>query len=93
MMRGMTVTNLAVRAMEVTVHELGIAQYKSQYVEEVSEKKRLADLADALVVKNRREDLVELPPDINARVRTENGVLYASSRSHAGLLGWIGRVS
>ena len=41
MMRGMTVTDLAFRAMSVMVHELGIAQYQPVYVEGVSEEKRL----------------------------------------------------
>ena len=88
-MRRMTVTDLATRAMSVTEHNLGIAQAQCQYDEGVSEAKRQLDLSEALVETWTREDT----DDIKRRVRSEGGVLYASSRTCAGLLGYIGRVS
>ena len=84
---------LAGRALLVMVKDLDIAQVQSQYVEGVSEEKRKRDLAAALVVKNKREDMAKPPVDIDARVRSENGIYYASSRNFAGILCWVGRVS
>ena len=89
MMRGMTVTDLVTRAMSVAVHNLGIAQAQCQYDEGASEAKRQQDLSEALVETWTRDDT----EDIKKRVRSEGGVLYASSRTCAGLLGFIGRVS
>ena len=91
MMRGMTVTDLASRAMAVAVHSLGIAQaqWLSVYDEGASEAKRQHDLSEALVETWTSEDTV----NDKRRVRSEGGVLYASSRTCAGLLGFIGRVS
>ena len=91
MMRGMTVTDLVARAMAVAVHSLGIAQaqWLSVYNEGVSEAKRQRDLSEALVETWTRDDT----EDIKKRVKSEGGVLYASARTCAGLLGFIGRVS
>ena len=85
--------DLASRALEVVGKDLDTIQIQSQYVEGVSEEKRRRDLAAALVVKNRREDMAKPPVDVEARVRSENGVYYASSRNFAGILCWVGRVS
>ena len=82
-------TDLATRAMSVTVHNLGIAQAQCHYDEGASEAKRQHDLSEALVETWTRDDT----EDIKKRVRSEGGVLYASSRTCAGLLGFIGRVS
>ena len=84
-------TDLVARAMAVAVHSLGIAQaqWLSVYDEGVSEAKRQRDLSEALVETWTRDDT----EDIKRRVRSEGGVLYASSRTCAGLLGFVGRVS
>ena len=84
-------TDLVARAMAVAVHSLGIAQaqWLSVYDEGVSEAKRQRDLSEALVETWTRDDT----EDIKKRVKSEGGVLYASSRTCAGLLGFIGRVS
>ena len=85
--------DLASRALEVVGKDLDTIHIQSQYVEGVSEEKRRRDLAAALVVKNRRMDMATPPEDIEARVRSEGGVYYASSRKFAGILCWVGRVS
>ena len=89
-------TDLATRAMAVAVHSLGItqAQRLAVYDEGASEANRQVYLSAALVAKNIREDtMVDAKEVIMERVKTEGGVLYASSRPYAGILGWIGRVS
>ena len=85
----MAVTDLATRAMSVAEQNLGIAQAQCRYDEGVSEAKRQHDLSEALVETWTSEDMV----NDKRRVRSEGGVLYASSRTCAGLLGFIGRVS
>ena len=84
---------MASRALEIVGKDLDTIHIQCQYVEGVSEEKRKRDLAAALVVKNRRMDMATPPEDIYARVRTEGGVYYASSRKFAGILCWVGRVS
>ena len=87
-------TDLARRAMLVTLHELGFAQSDSLYVEGESEVRRKTELSAALVARDFKEVAMGGTEEGNSgRVRTEGGLLYASSQPFAGLLGWIGRVS
>ena len=92
----MTTTDLAGRALEASRVSLGRKEvdWPCEYEEGLSEEKRRVDLSAALVARDFREVAMGDPMmDNKGRVRTEGGLLYASSRPFAGLLGWVGRVS